>query len=234
MDMPEIDITRRTVIMGVLAGYSLLFLPLFADYFIYYMSGQVISTVIEGQWSIVLLNIGAFLLFLIPLHYRRKANWKSMGVYSAFIVSLFIEMYGVPLTLYIGSAVSTQVPPPATVYSLGFLGVVFNMSAWMILGIILTAIGAAAIAKGWHDIYFAEEELVTKGVYRYSRHPQYVGILLVVLGWWIAWPTPLTTLMLPVMVYTYYSLAKEEEKEVSEEIGEEKYTEYAENTPMFV
>lgn len=92
----------------------------------------------------------------------------------------------------------------------------------------------AILTFGWITIYRTDKELVDTGIYSYSRHPQYIGILLIVVGWFIGWPTPLATLILPILVYTYYNLALEEEQEVAEEIGEQKYEEYRQKVPRFI
>jgi protein-S-isoprenylcysteine O-methyltransferase Ste14 len=75
--------------------------------------------------------------------------------------------------------------------------------------------------------------LVTTGLYARIRHPQYSGLFLVMIGLLIQWPTIITGLMFPVMVYVYYRLSKREEADMIILFGEE-YRRYREKTPMFV
>ncbi|MFB6182743.1 MAG: isoprenylcysteine carboxylmethyltransferase family protein, partial [Candidatus Nanohaloarchaea archaeon] len=105
---------------------------------------------------------------------------------------------------------------------------------WMIVGLLISVFGMILVALGWYRIYNEDDDLVTTGIYSYSRHPQYLGIILIALGWVIGWPTILTTVLFPILVYTYYKNTIEEEKEVKEELGDEKYEEYAENTPRLI
>ena len=185
----------------------------------------------QNAWMLVAGSIAFFLLFLLPLKFRRKADWRSAGIYSAFLISLFVEMYGLPLTVYLSSAFvsmpsSNQIPA----FLFSFAG--FALNLWMIIGLIITLIGCGIVAVGWYRVYNAEG-LAKTGIYRYSRHPQYLGIILISIGWFIGWPTPLTGLLLPIVVYEYYRLSKEEEKEAEDEYGE-RYRDYMENTPRFI
>ncbi|MDY7081028.1 MAG: methyltransferase [Halobacteria archaeon] len=236
----NLGIDRRSFAFGFIAALAIVSIPSFLDHYIFFISGQVKPAVIGGRWDIVALNVVGFLVFLIPLAYRRKADWKSMGVYAAFIVSLFVEMYGIPLTVYLSSAALASPGgenAPNYLIEFTFLGQFFGMDFWTIVGAIITFIGMVIVAVGWYTIYRAvqEDELVTSGIYRYSRHPQYVGIILIAVGWFIGWPTLLTTAILPVLVYFYYKAAKREEEEVMEEMGDSAaYQEYRESTPMFV
>jgi protein-S-isoprenylcysteine O-methyltransferase Ste14 len=75
--------------------------------------------------------------------------------------------------------------------------------------------------------------LATGGPYAYVRHPQYVGFVLVLLGFLAQWPTLLTLLMFPVLVVMYVRLARQEEREVRAEFGEV-YDRYAAEVPGFV
>jgi len=208
-------------------------LPSFLDHYIAFITGQVESIVIQGRWDIAALNIIGFLLFLIPLNYRKKTDWSSLGIYTAFIVSLFIEMYGIPLTVYLTSALSSTGFQPNYIVTFMLLGQSFGMSFWMLTGLIITILGMAIVGIGWFQLYTSEDELVSSGVYSYSRHPQYIGISLVALGWFIGWPTLLTTAMLPLLIYTYYKLCLKEEKEVEKELGQS-YAEYMKETPRFL
>lgn len=239
MERPEIlsSVDRRSFSFGVLTGLALMSLPSFFNHLMYFFSGQIRSVVFQGQWDIVAISIIGFLAFLIPLNYRRRANWRSMGIYSAFIVSLFIEMYGVPLTIYMSSAAFGAFSPanvPNTVLTFSAVGSTFAMNTWMVIGAIITAIGMAIVAVGWSTIYRTEKDLVKTGIYNYSRHPQYLGIILISVGWFIGWPTVLTGVMLPIVVYEYFRLSQSEEEEVAKDIGEEKYDEYRKNTPMLI
>ncbi|MDY6770345.1 MAG: isoprenylcysteine carboxylmethyltransferase family protein [Candidatus Nanohaloarchaea archaeon] len=230
-------IDRRSFGFGFLAALAIVGLPSFIDHLLYFLTGQVNRLVVQQRWDLVLLNIAGFLIFLIPLQYRKHADWKSMGIYAAFIVSLFIEMYGIPLSIYLTSSfVSPAAAQPQTyLVSFSVLGQSFGMTLWMLIGAGITVLGMATVAVGWYTIYTAGDDLVTDGIYRYSRHPQYVGIVLIALGWFIGWPTVLTGLMLPVLLYTYYKLALREEQEVIDQLDDpEPYEAYRETTPMFI
>jgi protein-S-isoprenylcysteine O-methyltransferase Ste14 len=235
-EFPE-SLDKRSFLFGALAGLAIFSLPSFLNHLLYFLSGQARMIVFQGKWDIVLLSIVGFLAFLIPLNYRRRADWRSMGIYSAFIVSLFIEMYGIPLTIYMSSAAFGGLNPasvPNTILTFNAIGYTFAMNTWMVLGAVITAVGMGIVALGWSTIYRTEKDLVKTGIYGYSRHPQYLGIIMIAVGWFIGWPTLLTALMLPIVVYEYYRLSHHEEEEVAEEIGEEKYQSYREETPMFI
>lgn len=230
-----VKLSRRNIIIGIIGFLGLISIPSFLDHYIYFLTGQIESIAKQGRWDLVALNIIGFLLFLIPLNYRRKADWKSMGIYSAFIVSLFVEMYGVPLGIYLSTpALTGFASSQNVVFSLFVFGWGFDLTLWMLIGLIITSIGMGILALGWATIYRTDKELVDTGIYGYSRHPQYIGIILIVVGWFIGWPTPLATLILPLLVYTYYKLALKEEKEVSEELGKQKYQSYKEEVPRFI
>lgn len=233
---PE-SIDKRSFLFGIFTGLAAVSFPSFLNHLLYFLSGQVEMIVFQGKWDIVALSIIGFLAFLIPLNYRRRANWRSMGIYSAFIVSLFIEMYGVPLTIYMSSAALGGLSPasvPNTIFTFNALGYTFAMNLWMVIGAGITAIGMGIVAWGWSTIYRTDKDLVQTGIYNYSRHPQYLGIVLIAVGWFIGWPTLLTAAMLPIVVYEYYRLSQSEEEEVAKDIGEEKYGEYRKSTPMFI
>lgn len=210
-------------------------LPSFIDHYLFFITGQVNAVLIQGQWEIAALSIAGFLLFLIPLKYRRKADWKSYSIYTAFIVSLFIEMYGIPLSIFLTTPLLTSTATePAYFLSFDLLAHHFDMTFWMVIGALITILGALTVIIGWINIYLSKNELVTRGIYSISRHPQYIGISLIAVGWFIGWPTLLTTAMLPILIYIYRDAAIKEEKEVAAEIGEEKYQEYAKQTPRFL
>jgi protein-S-isoprenylcysteine O-methyltransferase Ste14 len=174
--------------------------------------------------------------FLIPLSYRRKANWVEYGLVSAFFISLFIEMYGIPLTVLFASKYfftpGTQLPP--NIVSFYFLGVGFGMDIGMTYGAILMLIGMFIIIAGWIKLYRSTKKdgLVTDGIYAYSRHPQYLGFILIILGWLFGWPTIITVVLAPILIYKYFKVCKTEEEEMEKEFPE--YNEYKENVPLFI
>jgi protein-S-isoprenylcysteine O-methyltransferase Ste14 len=75
--------------------------------------------------------------------------------------------------------------------------------------------------------------LATTGPYAYVRHPQYAGFILVMFGFLVQWPTLLTLVMFPVLVWMYVRLAHSEECEVEAEFGET-YRDYARRVPAFL
>lgn len=231
---------RKTTFL-LIAALAVLSLPSFVEHMSWFLSGNVQSVVVEGRWDLVALNAALFLAFLIPLSFRRHVEWKSMGIYTAFIVSLFVEMYGIPLTIYLSSAsmfspIGTP-PQQQAVLTFSFLGQQLAMNTWKIVGASISLVGMITVIVAWVTLYRRRErkDLVKSGIYNYSRHPQYLGIILIAAGWFIHWPSMLTLIMLPVLVYFYYKLALKEEEEVMESLdGPEKYEEYKKQAPMFV
>lgn len=197
-----------------------------------------------GDWREVLLASGVFLAFALGFaRPRRRAECRTAGLYSAFLISLFSEMFGVPLTIYL---LAPALGLPASTfgmneshlwaYALDRLGLVplhEGVYAVMAVSIVLIAAGMSLVATGWVTVYRGRERLVTEGLYRWLRHPQYLGLILIVLGFNIMWPTLPTLLMAPVLIVMYIRLARREDHELAARFGEA-FWEYAARTPGFL
>lgn len=220
-----------TVTVGLVASalaVTALFIGV-AHSFTILMTGSLTGgelTILRGNWVLVIASIAVFLAFfaLIPVRVRR--DWRSHGVYAAFIVSLFAEMFGFPLSVYFLSGIFAM--PLLEQY---FLSYMYQIG--MPAGSLVTFLGILLIILGWREIYHAKDRLVTEGVYGYLRHPQYLGIILVTGGWLIHWPTIPSIILWPVLIVLYLRLSKREEEYLTERFGEE-YTEYAKRIPMLI
>ncbi len=174
-----------------------------------------------GMWVVAAFNVGLFLFFILSfLKPRGGQEWRSMGVVTAFLVALFAEMYGFPLTIYLLSGWLGDAYPVLQPFShkYGHLWVVvFGGSdlAWAIvmgLSLVLMLMGYTLLSKGWMQIHAARGGLVSDGIYAYVRHPQYTGLFLLIIGFLVQWPTLLTVIMAPIMLYAYVHLARVEER----------------------
>ena len=194
-----------------------------------------------GFWSLVVVNAAIFVLlalsYLAPV---KRREWRSFGVFVGFVVALFTEMYGFPLTIYVLTAVLGNRYPALNPFShaSGHLWLtLLGGGAWMSAVIHLVSnglmlAGLLLIGAGWRRIHGAHGALVTDGVYARMRHPQYAGLFLITIGMLIQWPTIITVATWPLLILVYYRLARREEREALAEFGEA-YVQYAGNTPAF-
>jgi len=197
-----------------------------------------------GLWFLVVVNAGVFILFAFSFFKPKTArDWRSFGAFSAFIVALFVEMYGFPLTLYLwaGWAGSRFPGLDPLSHDAGHLWPTLfgwstdpHWSPFHLLSYVLIGGGFILIAAAWRVLHEAQraETLATTGPYAHLRHPQYAGFALIMIGFFLQWPTLVTALMLPVLLVMYWRLAKQEEREVEAAFGEH-YRSYARSVPAF-
>jgi protein-S-isoprenylcysteine O-methyltransferase Ste14 len=197
-----------------------------------------------GLWSLVLVNSVVFILFAYTFFKPRTGrDWRSFGAFSAFLVALFTEMYGFPLTIYFLSGWLQTRYPNIDWFSHDAGHLLEMMFGWKtnphagpfhILSFVFIGSGFLLISAAWRVLYDAQQrrQLAISGPYSYVRHPQYVGFILIMFGFLLQWPTLLTLAMFPVLVGMYVHLARREEREVRAEFGPE-YERYAAKTPSW-
>lgn len=197
-----------------------------------------------GLWSLVVINSAVFIIFAFSFfNPRTSRDWRTFGTFSAFLIALFTEMYGFPLTIYLLSGWLTAKIPGFNIYSHDaghLLEVLFgwrsnpHFGPFHILSSVFIGGGFILLASAWKVLYAAQRghTLAVTGPYARIRHPQYAGFVLIMFGFLLQWPTILTLVMFPVLVYMYARLARREEHEVAAEFGEP-YARYAARVPAF-
>ena len=198
-----------------------------------------------GLWSLVFLNSAIFIIFAFSFFKPATGrDWRSFGAFSAFLVALFTEMYGFPLTIYFLSGWLQSTYPEIDWFahdSGHLLEMMFGWEAnphfgpFHILSFIFIGGGFILLSAAWRVLYTAQRSgvLATSGPYAHIRHPQYVGFILILIGFLFQWPTILTLAMFPVLVFMYWRLALNEERAVEAELGDI-YHAYAANVPRFI
>ncbi|GGY71176.1 isoprenylcysteine carboxylmethyltransferase family protein [Marinobacter zhanjiangensis] len=198
-----------------------------------------------GLWSLVILNSAVFIFFAFSFFKpRTKRDWRSFGAFSAFLVALFTEMYGFPLTLYFLAGWLQSNYPNVDWFSHESGHLLEMLFGWQgsphfgpfhFLSTAFIIGGFYLIAAGWRTLYAAQKEgkLATTGLYARVRHPQYAGFVLVMFGFLVQWPTLLTLAMFPVLLWMYSRLAVHEEREVEKMFGDT-WRNYADKTPRFI
>ena len=195
-----------------------------------------------GFWSLVVVNAAIFVILALSwLAPVRRREWRSFGVFTAFVVALFTEMYGFPLSIYILTAVLGTRYPALNPFShaAGHLGItLLGGGPWASVvihmisnGLMLT--GLILMGAGWRRIHGAKGVLVTDGLYARMRHPQYTALVMVSIGMLVQWPTIITVATWPLLITIYYRLARGEEREAEERFGDA-YRAYRAQVPMFV
>ncbi len=203
---------------------------------------EVSESYAYGLWSIVLFNVVLFAGFIYSFAKpKTKVEWRSFGLFSSFLVALFVEMYGFPLTIYaLTSWLGSKYPvvnPFA--HDNGHLWGVFLNSgsghfSWPhILSNILIVAGALVISSGWRSVHQSPGKIATDGLYKFVSHPQYTGFILVILGFLVQWPTIITILMAPILIFRYIHLAKKEELYMKN-IFPNEYANYLNRKPRFI
>jgi len=197
-----------------------------------------------GLWSLVFINSAIFIIFAFSFTKPRSSrDWRSFSAFSAFIVALFVEMYGFPLTIYLLSGWLVRKYPGVDFLSHDAGHLLNTLIGWKIdphfdplhiLSNILIFGGFILLSAAWKVLYEAQRAgtLATTGPYAHVRHPQYDGFMLIMLGFLLQWPTLITLIMFPILLFMYVRLARHEESEVLAEFGE-KYRRYMLSTPAF-
>jgi len=198
-----------------------------------------------GLWSLVIINSLVFLVFALSFSRpRTRRDWRSFGVFAAFIVALFTEMYGFPLTLYLLAGWLQTRNPGLDLLSHDAGHLWQTIFGWTgdphfdplhIASNLLILAGLIVLGAAWWVLFRAQRagRLATRGLYALVRHPQYDGFVLILFGFLLQWPTILTLLMFPVLVTMYARLARLEERDMLDRFGDA-YRRYAAATPRFL
>lgn len=198
-----------------------------------------------GLWGLVIVNSLVFIIFAFSFFKpATKRDWRTFGGFSAFVVALFAEMYGFPLTIYLLSGWLQARFPQANLlaHDSGHLWWMLNgrhgnphFGLPHLLSLALLFGGFYLLSTAWHVLYEAQRNgrLATTGPYARIRHPQYVAFVIIMFGFLLQWPTLVTLAMFPILVFMYVKLAKQEERESEQRFGPQ-WRDYAAHTPRFI
>jgi protein-S-isoprenylcysteine O-methyltransferase Ste14 len=198
-----------------------------------------------GLWSLVILYSAIFIIFAFSFAKpQSKSDWRSFGAFSAFLVALFTEMYGFPLTIYLLSGwLQTSYPDINWLahdsghlleMTLGWEGNP-HMGPFHMLSFVFIGGGFWILSAAWNVLYQAQRErkMAVTGLYEKVRHPQYIGFVSIMFGFLLQWPTIPTLVLFPILTYMYVRLAKREEKDSKERFGKA-WDDYAAHVPAFI
>lgn len=197
-----------------------------------------------GLWAAVGLNTAVFIIFAFSVfHPASKQDWKAMSAFSAFILALFAEMYGFPLTIYFLTGwLGNRFPQLSLTHDGGHLwsDVIGwqgdpHLSPFHLVSYVFIGGGFLLISMAWRRLWAAarSDVLATSGAYAWVRHPQYLGFIAIMVGFLLQWPTLPTLVMFPILLVIYRRLAMSEEREMRSRFGAQ-WDAYAARVPRFV
>lgn len=198
-----------------------------------------------GLWTLVVLNSAIFIIFAFSFFKpQTKRDWRSFSAFSAFIVALFVEMYGFPLTIYLFSGWL-----PSKFPNIDFMAhenghllhTIFGLSGnahfdvFHIASIVFIGLGFLLLSSAWSVLYEAQKagKLAVTGLYARIRHPQYIGFVAIMFGFLLQWPTIVTVIMFPILLTMYWRLAKKEERDSRARFGKA-WNDYSARVPAFI
>ena len=191
-----------------------------------------------GQWGAAFFFILVYGIAILFAPFYRKTDKKPHKAYLAFVIAFAVEMHGIPMSMYFLSWAFGKVIPEGVFWGHTLVGQVGHLGMYINIGCAILSL--ALIIAGWksiHDRYWSRQagqgELVCTGVYRYIRHPQYTGFMLLTFGMMVEWMTLPLLFMWPFIVWMYVRLAKREERDMLAEFGEA-YAQYMDRTTRFL
>jgi protein-S-isoprenylcysteine O-methyltransferase Ste14 len=198
-----------------------------------------------GLWNVVVINSIILLIFVFSFFKPdTRTDWRTFGAFSAFIVALFTEMYGFPLTIYMFSSWLGSRYPEINWFShqnghllqtlLGWRGDAHFGPLHVISNIFILG-GLILMVISWKVLHRAQRnyKIARTGPYAKIRHPQYTAFMVIMVGFLVQWPTLPTLVMFPILIWLYVRLARREEQDAVSMFGE-RYAQYAQKTPRFI
>lgn len=197
-----------------------------------------------GHWKLVIINSMIILIFAFSFFRpQSRRDWRTFGAFAAFVVALFTEMYGFPLTIYLLSGWLVSRFPSIDWFSHNSSHLLQTLLGWNgdahvgplhIISNVLIIGGFVLLSAAWKVLYEAQQnhQLAMSGPYAKIRHPQYAAFIVIMLGFLIQWPTLPTLVMFPILIAVYIRLSVREENYVKQMFGE-LYVRYADRTPRY-
>lgn len=104
-----------------------------------------------------------------------------------------------------------------------------------VVGLMICLIAQYTMGASWRVGIDQERpsELVIRGIFRMVRNPTYLGLLLLVAGLWIIWPTPASTAYF-LLIFFFIEVLVRGEESYLEGLHGKKYLDYKSHTQRYL